>query len=477
MGQLESFVTWFNGILWGPPMMILLVGFGILSTFYLGFPQITKLGTGFKEMWRQIFNKDEKEEGAMSSFQALSTALAAQVGTGNIGGVATAIVSGGPGAVFWMWVTAIFGAATIFVEAILAQKYRERRDGDLVGGPAFYLSKGLAGKGMPGLGKGLAGTFAVLIIFALGFIGNAVQSNSISGVMSEAFGIQPIYLGIVLAVVAALIVIGGMERIASFTEIVVPFMALLYLIGSIIVFVRFSDMIWPTIQSIVSLAFSGQAFIGGLAGYGMRQAIRYGVARGLFSNEAGMGSTPNSHAVASVKHPVIQGTVAMVGVFIDTIVVCTATALVVIVTGAYDSGFAGPAVTMEGFRIAFGDLGAQFLALALLFFAFTTIVGWYYFGENNVKYLFKGKGAIRVYQVLVLAFILLGTVLEVGLVWELADMFNGLMVIPNIIGITFLLSEVKAIEKDYDQQLLDGKDLYYPYTTDLDTTVVEVKPN
>lgn len=463
MDQIESFVVWFNGILWGPPMMILLVGFGVLSTFYLGFPQFKKLGSGFREMWRQIFNKDEQEEGAMSSFQALSTAIAAQVGTGNIGGVATAIVSGGPGAVFWMWVTAVFGMATIFVEAILAQKYRERRNDELVGGPAFYLSKGLANRGMPGFGKALAGIFAVLIIVALGLIGNAVQSSSIANVMSEAFGIQPLYVGLFLVVVAALIIVGGMQRIATFTETVVPFMALVYIIGALIVLFRFSDMIWPTIQTIFSMAFSGRAFIGGIAGYAVRQAIRYGVARGLFSNEAGMGSTPNSHAVANVPHPVVQGTVAMVGVFIDTIVVCTATAMVVIVTGAYDSGFEGPAVTMEGFRIAFGPIGGHFIALALLFFALTTIVGWYFFGENNVKYLFKGKGAIRVYQVVVLAFILMGTVLDVQFVWELADMFNGLMVIPNIIGITFLLNEVKALDKDYDQQLLSDKELHYVY--------------
>lgn len=463
MSQIESIVGGINELLWGPPMMIILLGFGLVATFYLGFPQFRKLGTGFSEMGRQIFTKDEKSEGAMSSFQALSTAIAAQVGTGNIGGVATAIVAGGPGAVFWMWITAIFGMATIYVEAIVAQRYRKRRDGQLVGGPAFYLEHGLKERNMGGLGKFLATIFAILIILALGFIGNAVQSNSISDVVGEAFGINPILIGVLLVVVAALIVVGGVDRIARFTEIVVPFMALIYFLAAIVVLVVFRDMVGTVFEAIFTNAFSARAVIGGGAGYGVQQAIRYGIARGLFSNEAGMGSTPNSHAVANVPHPVVQGTVAMVGVFIDTIIVCTATALIILATGAQNSNFEGPAVTMEGFRIAFGDLGAQFLALALLFFAFTTIIGWYYFGETNVKYLFNSKGAVRVYQVLVFIFIIVGTTLEVSLVWELADMFNGLMVIPNIIGLFILIKEAKRISSDYDQQMEEGKPLYFDY--------------
>lgn len=463
MSQLESLVGSVNELLWGPPMMIILVGFGLLATFYLGFPQFTKLGTGFKEMGRQIFSKDAQEEGAMSSFQALATAVAAQVGTGNIGGVATAIVSGGPGAVFWMWITAIFGMATIYVEAIIAQKYRERRQGQLVGGPAYYLNRGLKNRNLGGLGSFLSYTFAILIIFALGFIGNAVQSNSISDVVGEAFGIHPLVIGVLLVVVAALIVIGGLERIARFTEVVVPFMALIYFLAAIFVLVAFSDQIGTVFEAIFTNAFSSRAVLGGAAGYGVQQAIRYGIARGLFSNEAGMGSTPNSHAVANVPHPVVQGTVAMVGVFIDTIIVCSATALIILSTGAYESNFEGPAVTMEGFRIAFGEPGAMFLAIALLFFAFTTIIGWYYFGETNVKFLFKSKTAVRIYQLIVFAFIIGGTLLEVTLVWELADMFNGLMVIPNIIGLVILINEAKKLTNDYDSQLKERKPLYYDY--------------
>lgn len=463
MKQVETIIVRINEWLWGPPMMISLVGFGILATFYIGFPQFRKLGLGFKLTWKQIVHREEDGEGSMTSFQALSTAVAAQVGTGNIGGVASAIVAGGAGAVFWMWVTAIFGMATIYVEAILAQKYRERKEGELVGGPAYYLSRGLSNKGFAKLGKSLANIFAVLIIVALGFVGNAVQANSISGVMEEAFGINALLLGFMTAMLAALIFIGGMNRIARFTEMIVPFMALVYIIAAIAVLIMFRDMIVPVLQAIFVNAFSTRAVFGGAVGYSIQQAVRYGVARGLFSNEAGMGSTPNSHAVANVKHPVEQGAAAMVGVFIDTLIICTATALIVLVTGSNNSGYVGPAVTMEGFRIAFGDLGAKFIAVALLFFAFTTIMAWYYFGENNVKYLFKQRAAVKVYQVMVMTSIIVGATSNVSLVWEFADMFNGLMVIPNIIGLVFMIKEVKGLTKDFDQQNLSNEPLYFDY--------------
>ncbi|MDO5689598.1 MAG: sodium:alanine symporter family protein [Tissierellia bacterium] len=467
MEGLLNVVKSINAVLWGPPMMILLVGFGVLSTLYLGFPQFRRLGLGFKESFGKIFVKDENKEGSMSSFQSLATAVAAQVGTGNIGGVATAIVSGGPGAIFWMWIVAILGMSTISVEAILAQKYRETKDGQLVGGPAYYISKGLSEKGLGGLGKGLATFFAIMIVIALGFVGNMVQSNSIASVMESAFGINPLVMGLVLAVFAGLIFIGGMGRIAKFAELVVPIMALVYVIGSIALLIRFSDMIGPVVSAIFKGAFTGEAVLGGLAGVAVKNAIRYGVARGLFSNEAGMGSTPNSHAVADVAHPVIQGTVAMVGVFIDTIIVCTATAMVVLVSGAnvaaIEQNLNGPVVTQMAFEAAFGTIGGQFLAIALMFFAFTTVVGWYYFGESNMKFLFKSKGAIRVYQAVVLIFVVLGSTLHVDVVWELADMFNAIMVIPNIIGLVVLLKHVKNMYMDYDKQVQSGQALHYHY--------------
>ncbi|MDO5717352.1 MAG: sodium:alanine symporter family protein [Tissierellia bacterium] len=463
MEGLLKVVSAINNILWGPPMMIILGGFGIISTIYLGFPQFKRLGMGFKNSFGKIFAREEGKEGSMSSFQSLATAIAAQVGTGNIGGVATAIVSGGPGAIFWMWLVAIIGMSTISVEALLAQEYRETRGGEFVGGPAYYISKGFKEKGHEGLGKFLGGFFAVTIILALGFIGNMVQSNSIAGVMESAFGIKPIFIGIILAIFAALIFVGGMKRIAKFTELVVPIMAAIYIIGSIAILVKFNHMIGPVLAAIFKGAFSSKAVLGGAAGVAVKTAIRYGIARGLFSNEAGMGSTPNSHAVADVEHPVIQGTVAMVGVFIDTIIVCTATALIVLSTGADQLGLQGPVVTQEAFRTAFGDGGAKFLAIALMFFAFTTIVGWYYFGEGNNKYLFNSKGAVRVYQGLVLVFIVLGSTLNVELVWELADMFNGVMVIPNVIGLFVLLKHAKMMYDDFDRQVQSGEALHYDY--------------
>lgn len=465
LDNLTQVVVNINSLLWGPPMMILLVGFGLVSTIYLKFPQFTKLGYGWHETFGKLFSKekDDADDDSLSSFQALATAIAAQVGTGNIGGVAGAIVSGGPGAVFWMWLTAILGMSTISVEAMLAQKYREKKDGQLVGGPAYYLTNGLAARGMAGLGKALAVIFSVLIILALGFIGNMVQSNSISTAITEAFSVNPLIVGIIIAILAAFIFIGGVKRIGSFAEYVVPFMAALYILGSIVVLVKYAGMIGPVFKAIFSAAFTGKAMLGGAIGVSIKTAIRYGVARGLFSNEAGMGSTPNSHAVAKVGHPAVQGTVAMVGVLIDTIVVCTATSLVILATGANNSGKVGVMITMEGFRIAFGEIGAQFLAVALVFFAFTTVIGWYYFGESNIKYLFKSKTALRIYQAIVLGFIIFGSVQKVDLVWELTDMFNGLMVIPNVIGLFILLSEVKELYNDFDGQRKRGEKLSYHY--------------
>ena len=347
--------------------------------------------------------------------------------------------------------------ATIFVEATLAQKYRETDvDGQLVGGPAYYIKNGLKS-------KGLASFFAIAIIIALGFIGNMVQSNSIADAVSRAFNIPNIAIGIAIAIIAGLIFIGGMNRIAKFAEMVVPVMAAIYIFGTITVLIIFRNDIIPTLRSIFVGAFNPQAILGGAAGIGMKQAVRYGVARGLFSNEAGMGSTPNSHAVADVNHPVEQGLSAMIAVFIDTILVCTATALIILVTGANKAGLSGVAVTQEGFNIAFGPIGKMFLAICLTFFAFTTVIGWYYFGENNVRFLFKGKTAIRIYQVIVLVFIVLGSYQKVNLVWDLADMFNGIMVIPNLIALFLLYKESKKLLGDYDSQIEKGEKLHYTY--------------
>ena len=443
---------------------------GLFLSFILGFPQITKMGKAFKLVFGGLFKKKEgpKEEGSMSSFQALATAVAAQVGTGNVAGVATAITAGGPGAIFWMWLSAFFGMGTIFVEAVLAQKYRSKIDGEFVGGPAYYISKGLKKTGA--FAKILAGFFAIAIVLALGFMGNAVQSNSIASGIKGIQGLEninPAIIGVVIAVLAALIFIGGIDRIAKFAELVVPIMAAVYILGSIVILIIFHKEVIPTIGWIFESAFTGNAVAGGIAGSVVKVAVQKGVARGLFSNEAGMGSTPHAHAVAHVKHPSEQGLTAMVGVFIDTILVCTATALAILVTGAYKVQGAngkylvGAQLTQGAFKLSFGEFGAILLAVCLAFFAFTTIIGWYYFGESNIKYLF-GTKALLPYRIIVIICIIAGSLQEVEIVWSLADIFNSLMVIPNLIAIVWLSFEVKNLLQDYNKKFAEGN-VHYDY--------------
>ncbi|NLY85423.1 MAG: sodium:alanine symporter family protein [Tissierellia bacterium] len=447
---MQGFVSVVNGFLWNNFLIYALLGTGIYYTIRLGIPQISKVGPGFKQVFGGIFKRDEKADAdGMTSFQALATAVAAQVGTGNLAGVATAIAAGGPGAVFWMWISAIFGMATNFGEAVLAQKYADRVGDEVTGGPAYYLSKGVRS-------KFLAGFFAVTIILALGFVGNMVQSNSISTAMNTAFGINKLIGGIITAILVGLILIGGMKRIASFTELVVPFMAVLYIIGSIIILIRNGANIIPAFKSIFVGAFNTQAAVGGALGVTVKEAVRFGIARGLFSNEAGMGSTPHAHAVAKVAHPTLQGMAAMVGVIVDTLVICTATALVNLVTGANLTGLTGIEMTQEAFRLGLGEIGLGFIAVSLFFFAFTTIIGWYFFGEANIKFLF-GIKAVPIYRWIVLGFIVLGSFLKVDLVWDLADMFNGLMVIPNLIGLLILAPQAAEMLRDYDMNYL-GKE-------------------
>lgn len=444
MDIIVKIVDTVNDFLWGNFLVFVLMGIGIFYTIYLGLPQFSKIGEGFKFTFGGVFsNRKETGHGEMSSFQALSTAIAAQVGTGNLAGVASAISAGGPGAIFWMWISALFGMGTIFGEAVLAQKYNEKIDGETTGGPAYYLAKGVNS-------KFLAATFAVLIIIALGFVGNMVQSNSIADAVNSAFGINKFVIGIFVAICAGLILIGGLKRIASFAELVVPFMAVLYIIGAIVILAKNSSEILPAFKSIFVGAFSAQAIGGGIVGVTVKESVRYGIARGLFSNEAGMGSTPHAHAVAKVDHPAQQGMVAMVGVIIDTFIVCTFTALINIVTGSYTEGFEAASMTQRAFEIGIGRFGAIFIAISLFFFAFTTIIGWTFFGDANIKYLFGKKGS-NPYKLVVLIFIVLGATLEVGFVWELADMFNGLMVIPNIIGLVILAPQARKILKDYNK--------------------------
>jgi len=392
------------------------------------------------------FSLHGKNEGkGLSSFQALTTAIAAQVGTGNIAGAATAIAAGGPGAIFWMWLSAFFGMATIYAEAVMAQVTREEKNGTVVGGPVYYIKHVFKG----GFGKFLATFFSVAVILALGFMGNMVQANSIGSSFKNAFGISPVVTGIAIAIVAGIIFIGGIKRIARVTEKIVPIMAILYVVGCIVILVMNPAGLVQAIKDIFVGAFSPQAVGGGLLGVTVQKAIRFGVARGLFSNEAGMGSTPHAHAAADVNHPSEQGIVAFMGVFIDTFVVLTCTALVIIASGLYTNGETAAVLAQSAFNASLGNAGNIFIAFCMLFFAFTTIVGWYYFGEVNVRSLF-GEKAVKVYAVIVVLCVAVGATLKVDLVWNMSDMFNGLMVLPNLIALIPCVGIVKKLTKEYE---------------------------
>jgi len=452
---LTNIVAAVNDVLWNKYLVLLflLLGSGIYFTVRTGFVQIRKFGEGMRLVFGNISLKGKAAgKDGMSSFQALATAIAAQVGTGNIAGCASALVSGGPGAVFWMWMSAFFGMATIYGEAVLAQKYKQvSEDGAVSGGPIHYIKAAFKGK----LGGFMAGFFAIAIILALGFMGNMVQSNSIGDAFYTAFGVPRLAVGLVIAAVCAFIFLGGVKRIASITEKLVPVMACFYIAGSLIAIVMNAEKILPAFQAIFVGAFSPKAVMGGVIGVTIKEAMRFGVARGLFSNEAGMGSTPHAHAMAKVAKPQDQGAVAMIGVFIDTFIVLTMTALVILTsgvlgtTGADGQMLTATALAQAAFNHSFGSFGNAFVAICLLFFAFSTIIGWYFFGESNVKALFKGnKKATAAYGVIALVFIVVGSFQKVGLVWDMSDMFNGLMVIPNLLAVLALSGLVAKFAKD-----------------------------
>ena len=433
-----------SDILWNALLLFLLVGTGVFFTIRLRGVQLRRFGEGFHRVFGGFTLRGKKaDDQGMSSFQALATAIAAQVGTGNITGCATALVSGGPGALFWVWVSAFFGMATIYAEAVLAQRYRTTVNGKVTGGPAYYIRAAFKGT----FGKVLAGVFSVLIILALGFMGNMVQSNSIGDAFHNAFGISHLAVGIVVALIAAFIFLGGVQRIAAVTEKIVPIMAAFYILGCIVILVMNHKALPGAFAQIFVLAFNPQAMAGGVAGVTVQQAMRFGVARGLFSNEAGMGSTPHAHALAKVNHPREQGAVAILGVFIDTFVVLTLTGLVLITSGLIPEGLTGTALTQAAFSQAFGGFGPVFIAICMFFFAFSTIIGWYFFGQSNFKALF-GEKALPVYSAIVVVFILVGSTLKVDLVWAMADFFNGLMAVPNLLALLALSGVVSAIDKE-----------------------------
>ncbi len=455
MEVLNNVVQFIRNILWDYILLFILLGAGLFFTIRLKGVQFRKFGEGFKNTFKGMnLNGEKADKKGMSSFQSLTTALAGQIGTGNIVGVATAIATGGAGAIFWMWVSGLLGMATIFAEAVLAQKYKYTdENGNVHGGPVYYIRAVFKGK----FGKFLAGFFSVAIIFALGFMGNMVQSNSIGTSFHTAFDVIPTWaIGIAVSVLAGIIFLGGVKRIASFTEKVVPIMAGLYILGSIIVIGINYKNIGTAFSAIFVHAFNPNAIIGGVAGVAIVKAMSKGVARGLFSNEAGMGSTPHAHALAKVDHPCRQGSIAIIGVFVDTFVVLTLSALVILTSGVNISPSSESILTQLAFSQSFsifGNWGSKFgeifIAICLFFFAFSTIISWYFFGETNIRYLF-GKKATKFYALFVIAFVMVGSVLKVDLVWNLSDIFNGLMVLPNIIGIIALSNMVASLGKEYD---------------------------
>ena len=443
-------------------LVFLLVGVGLWYSIKTRFVQVRCFGEGMRKVFGNLKLKGDRHDSGMSSFQALATAIAAQVGTGNIVGASGAILTGGPGAIFWMWVIAFFGMATIYAEATLAQKTRiVDPDGTVRGGPVYYITTAFKG----GFGKFLAGFFAVAIVLALGFMGCMVQSNSIGSTMNAAFGIPTWVSGVILVIICAIIFLGGVQRLASVTEKIVPIMAAIFLLGGLAVLVARITYIPATFAMIFKYAFQPQAIIGGGFGYAIKTAISQGAKRGLFSNEAGMGSTPHAHAQANVAHPHDQGVVAMIGVFIDTFVVLTLNALVIISTlytadgPLADCGAAAASTTLTkanlaqtAFGTVFGEkFGAMFVAVCLFFFAFSTVLSWNLFGKINANYLFGKKNPRRctvVYSIIALVFVFIGTLASNDLVWELTDMFNNLMVIPNAIALFALTGMVVAMCKE-----------------------------
>ena len=460
---LLKIVTKANAYLSDYVLIILLIGVGLLFTIRTRFVQVRYFGEGMKKVFGGIKLNGKKHKGGMSSFQAFTTAVAAQVGTGNIIGACGAILTGGPGAIFWMWIIAFLGMATIYAEAVLAQKTRViNADGSVSGGPVYYIKQAFKG----GFGKFLAIFFAVAIIIALGFVGSMVQSNSISVAVKDATGIPAWVVGLVLVVLSGLIFIGGTSRLASVTEKLVPFMAVIYILGGLIIICCRITYLPEAFGMIFKYAFNPQAIIGGSVGFAIKTAISQGAKRGLFSNEAGMGSTPHAHALAKVEKPHDQGVIAMAGVFIDTFVVLTMTALVVISTlyagdGILSSGAAEGVTKANMAQLAFGSVfgtkgGNIFVAVCLFFFAFSTIISWNLFGKVNAIYLF-GKKSEKIYAVIAVIFTFLGSCLSNDLVWELTDMFNQLMVLPNAVSLLALSGIVAAACKNSDKKKKEEK--------------------
>ncbi len=459
-----------NGFVWGLPMLVLLVGTGILMTAATKFFQVSHFGHWMKKTIGAVFTDrhvtahTDREDRSISQFQSLCTALAATIGTGNIAGVAAAIVSGGPGAIFWMWIVSFFGMMTNYAENVLGIYYRRKNPvGEWCGGAMYYLKDGLGSKkGCRELGHILAVLFSVFCVIASFGIGNMSQINTIAANMNQVFSIPNIVMGIILMILAAVVIIGGLKRIASVTEKLVPFMAIAYVLGALVIVIVNAGQLGAVVASIFKGAFGARAVGGGIVGYGIKLAVTWGMKRGVFSNEAGLGSSVMVHSASNVREPVMQGMWGIFEVFADTIVVCSLTAFAILSSGVVDletghmiSTSASTALVSEAFASVFGKAGAAFIAFAILLFAYSTVLGWSQYGMRAFEYLFGTKSTI-IYRVVFVVFILIGATMNLQLAWDLSDTFNGLMAIPNLIGVLSCSGIVLKITKNYVNRKLRG---------------------
>ena len=441
MELIKELVSQLNSLVWGPYMLVLIFGTGVILMLGLQFMPILRLGYGFKQLWK---GRDSTEEGDISPFNALMTSLSATIGTGNIAGVATAIALGGPGALFWMWCTALVGLATKYSEAVLAVKFREvDEEGNHIGGPMYYIKNGLGEKW-----KWLGAAFAVFGTLAGFGIGNMVQANSVADALNSKLSIDPVVTGLVMAVLAALVLLGGIRRIAQVAGKLVPLMALAYLVIGLIILAMNATEIPGAIAFIVESAFNPVAATGGFAGAAVWAAIRFGVARGVFSNGAGMGSAPIAHAAAKTNNPIRQGTIAMLGTFIDTLIICSITGLIIVISGAWTTGENGAPLSAMAFDQLLPGVGSYVVTFGLAIFAFTTLLGWSVYGERCAEYLF-GVKSIKPFRMLWIIAVPVGATLKLEFVWLVADTLNGLMALPNLIALILLSPVVFKLTKEY----------------------------
>ena len=467
-----------NGFVWGLPMLVLLIGTGIMMTVRTGFFQLTHFRHWMKNTIGAIFRDSHvtahtgKDDKAISQFQSLCTALAATVGTGNIAGVSAAIVSGGPGAIFWMWLVSFFGMMTNYSENVLGIFYRRKNEkGEWCGGAMYYLKDGLGAKeGMKKVGMVLASAFALFCVIASFGIGNMSQVNTIAANMNNAFGVSNVIVGIILVILSAFVIIGGIKRIARVTELLVPFMAAAYVIGALIVIFKNIGVMPAVLASIFKGAFSMRSAAGGVVGYGVMKALTWGMKRGVFSNEAGLGSSVMVHSASNVKEPVTQGMWGIFEVFADTIIICSLTAFTILSSGLVDletgtmiSTSLSTALVSEAFSTVFGRAGTAFIAIAVFLFAYSTTLGWSEYGTRAFEYLF-GTRRVIIFRVIFVCFIMVGATMNLSLAWDLSDTFNGLMAIPNLIGVITCSSTVIAITKNYIDRKIRNKDIEPMYS-------------